>query len=242
MNSAMFQDLSDYMKVFCFVGLSPKVSIDGAIKSTRIRTVIFISAFLILDVVCAIIVNSPSTGNKPVETLMSNLFVLADVLKVAGIFVQSFTRRRHLASAQTTLHKIRMLLANTENWNVDHKPFRKSLRNKAIVLLLVYILNVGLFVMRSLQIKRGFWHSLVFKCWHFGSICATVHMIFYIDLLRFYLQQLKLSARKKNGLGGYATGAEHMKTRMKNFKLIYYELWEVSVDINASFGWTIVSI
>lgn len=245
MTQIIFDKLSDYLKFFSLLGLSPRVH-SHACKSnpSRIRIVLFIIFYLVLDVICAMILNSALNHDKPIELTVANVMLVSDIMKVIATMIQSFVYSRTLCSILFAFRHVDRLFVNLEQWSFDYRFFRKPLIIKIITIVVCYVLNVGSFAISNIPIQNGFWQSVIFKFWHLASAISFIHIIFYVDLLGYHLQQLNLCIQNKstqNRLGRTAKRL-HMTRKMMNLKLIYFKLWEISQQINATFGWTITAL
>lgn len=242
----IFNSLNDYLLFFSFIGLSPNINRSKvSVKyQDRLPIVLFTVFFLTLDVIGIIILLLPWNDGKPLEIIVGNVFVLSDVMKIIGICMQSCMHTNTLSSILFDFQHIDELFVNLPLQNIDYRLFRKAFTNKCMIIVISYMFNVGAFAVRIVPTRIGFWQLVIFKFWQFGSIVSTIHMMFYIDLLRYHLQQLNLSFRNINIQSRFdkTTTSLQVTKKIMNMKLIHFKLWEISHKINVTFGWTISAV
>lgn len=243
MTRTIISSLSDYLKFFSFIGLSPNIY-NGRKTCGRLQILLFIAFFLTLDVIGVLILISPWNDDKPLEVIVGNMFVLSDVMKMLGIFMQSFLHSETLRSILHGFQHIDTLFVNLQQRNIDYRHFRRPFNIKCIIFMICCVLNVGSFTIHNIPPKSGFWQSVIFKCWHICTIITIIHILFYVDLLRYYLHQLNTSIQNTNIHDHLGTTAKclHMTKKIMNMKLIHFQLWEISQKINVTFGWTISAL
>lgn len=251
MVSSIFESLNVYLKLFYFLGLSPKVELNSISDvSSRLPIVAHFAFYLTLDIIFVILTNYPSLNDdEPVEVTMANLLVFSDGIKVICVFYQSYVHSRTLATMLRRFHDIDTLFSDFENWHLDYKCFRVSFARKWKINMIIYAFNVIFFITRSIQI--GFSTPVAYKFWELLNTISIIHTVFYIDLLRYHLLQLNLIIRNEITYNHIVENPAAYEKRIKYFwmlrklkisKIIYYRLWEISQDLNESFGWTISAL
>lgn len=247
MAKSILNSLSGYLTVFSLLGLSPNINKGNAWGETynRLTIVLFIAFFLTLDLICIIVLMSPSfNDNIPLEVMMGNVFVFSDVLKIIAISIQSYMHRYTLSSILHGFEYINGLFVNLEQRTIDYRLFRKPFTIKCIVMVICYVLHVAVFAILRIPRQNGFWHVVIFKLWNLSTMIMFIHAMFYIDLLRIYLQQMNLNIRNDNIQGHRSENVKcrHTTKKMMKIKVIHFKLWEITQEINATFGWTILAL
>ena len=79
-----------------------------------------------------------------------------------------------------------------------------------------------------------------------------LHIIFYVDVLSFYLSELSIvierdmyEVQEKNSIWIISPKSHsniYIQENLKCYKTVHFQLWEVAQHINSFFGWSMVAI
>lgn len=252
-------ELVAFFKLFHYFGLSPGINQN----SSRWQMWAFFIICGVLEVSSVIFINLPlfgSTESRPVETMLSNFFVLADSIKVTAVFIRSLCCHHTFIDIFHGFKRVHRDFIELEHWHIKHKPLRKSYFEKFRFVMAVFALQFGVFISNSTTVDMKNMSSVVFKCWNFITTLLLIHIVFYIDILAFYSKQLNMliqqdatydSNNKKKplayNLSEKNTWHHHIKhsssvKSIRHCKIIHFRLWEISQKINVTFGWSITAL
>lgn len=252
MEKTPLQVFGKHLKIFYYFGLSPR---NGDVSSSTLPMWIFFTICFALDVCMAVVVNIPKLENadeNPVENMMANLFVIADMCKVLSVFIQSAYKRDAIANILSLFHRVHENFVDLERWHIDYDHLRRSFSMKFKVAMFTFWISVVASLIHHIPTITHFLGSLILKSWNLGSTLFILHTVFYIDILAYDLLQLNtiigrgvsLSGSHFTVVNGFYCDASHSwaKKRLKHYKILHFQLWKISQKINCTFGMSTVAL
>lgn len=244
-----------FLIIFYFCGLSPNITRSSSKISVKLANKIPIIIFFTISVALAIygglLINlHRKYGNRTLEHLIANIFLMCDSVKFLCVYGQSFFLSQIMIEVLQHFQTVNMLIVHTERWHIDYSQLRKSYSWQFALVISTYALSIFVFSIENFSWRPGTRSGIIYKIWQFTSSISLIHVVFYIDLLKFQLRQLNLVIQHKKSIPInvlISNNGENWKQtiavkKIKSYKTIYYHLWEISQKINHVFGWTVCAL
>lgn len=240
-----FQSIDRFLKMFYYFGLSPKFNKTYQPCSSRCSAISLFILLISLDIGNTIFMNFYRVKiDKSIENIMGNVFIICDAIMSIVVFVQSFFLGHILVNILEKFHGISILFSNVHNFQINYNQLRHSFSRKFTFVLICYLQTIIMFIIEHYPFRMGVINILIFKTVQFICAICLIHVVFYIEILRFHLKQLNVVV--KNDMDIVLLGKHYKDTailkKIKSYKTIYYRLWDISQQINYVFGWTIVAL
>lgn len=236
----LFRSLNYFFQLFYLFGLSPKLDTNHSFPLLSILPTIiffiFYSAFMAF--VCYDF-NSDGIEEVIIDDFMTNFFFLCNSFMLVIIFPQTFVHRNTSREILYGFYKIYKMFAKLEQWHIEYSRLLRSFSRKFVFEILFYLLSLIAFIVDNYPPDSFTLYASVFKLWQFMSTITFLNLVFYIDILRFHLNQINLLILKNaNCRDGKMANVQ----KLNNIKIIFYNLWELSLKVNHIFGWTIFAL
>lgn len=255
----LLHSANSYFKLFYFFGFSPLLHHD-VIGHQKIRShylhkvpsVILLVLSLLLSSYSGWLIYNPSgRPYKPAERIISNLFLVCDIIKNCAIFVQSICFGYTFIDLLFCFKDLSQYFKQFAHWDINYNDFRKMYSKPFLFMVITYLNSYWIFLLDLLVSQNYEPIGFVYKCWQAVTTFAYTHIVFYIVLLRFHLMQLNSIIKKETTDQQFYTNASDcsrmkadilLQKKIKNYKVIYYRLWRISQKINDVFGWMMGSL
>lgn len=185
--------------------------------------------------------------------IMINVFNVCQLAKFASVFIQSVFHNRAIHDAIQVFLNLETFFEGTLRHKISYGKFRRQILLKILLIFIVYIQTVIYLALRFIQ--RGFIEPLtaIIKLSQFRSILILIHIIFFVDLLRFHLVQLneviQRDANENEPIQNSivivyrkCTKEILMGNKYRNYKHAHYHLWNATQHLNYYFGWCLILV
>lgn len=188
-----------------------------------------------------VILNESNTP-KSLDFIMGSVILIADILKTNCLFIESFIHNRKMHRILSRFQHIDYLLA--EHRQSNYLLFRKAYGRKFILNIILFLPHSILYYIFTASRASNVWMSFTIKIWQTISLLAILRNVFYIDLLKHHMQQLNLCVQRIDisHASDRFLNRFHLMRRIHLAKSVHLQLWEISQDINESFGWGTVTM
>lgn len=247
--------LNKFIKLFYICGLSCYPSFDGFLtgwtKKDRVVRYIPIGGLILLAVITSIrayvhllAISRPNyRANKyTILGYVSAPIVTMLIYAIQVIFLSPYFARICLQINNFERMSQKMFL-------IDPMEFRRHFMRRACIMLIAVALTILPWVLRG-------WSHMVMT---FGTMTlrvfvflAFIHAYFYVDILDYLLKCFVRHVDIQASAVGVPTNVQKinirnraaldLKAKITQWKLLHFELWEISESINNLFGWTTVAI
>lgn len=184
--------------------------------------------------------------HQTVKTIIVYTNISSEALLQTSIIAQALVFPKKLKKLYSTYEFIQRYMKTRMGRCIEFNEIQKRLSHLAIVVLVPYL---GTAILRKTLITNHtntFFNDIVLT-FYFLSSMAQIHIIVHIELLNYFLTLTKqwlhtrssdFSAtrlyQRKDTMNGYS--------ELLHLKLIHFKLWEVSINLNNIFGWSLGAI
>lgn len=189
--------------------------------------------------------------NQTVRTMIAYTNVSFELILQFTVIGQALVNHRKLRKLCTAYVFIQKYMRNQMGHRLEFNEFQRRIY-QLIILIIVPV--IGTLILRKTLITTETILAFndILLTFYFLSAFAQVHIIVHVELLKFFLAltiqwlQARLSdfsatslyqrsnLLKTQQLNGY--------TEILHLKLIHFKLWEISININQIFGWSLGAI
>lgn len=178
------------------------------------------------------------------------LFTLCEIAKGSSVFIQRIFKRYSVYNIISTYQKLELFFANHLGYRIEYGAFRKQYIAKVSAVLYSYVQYIVVNILRRFLRSPKSPVIYQFKILQFISALNFLHIIFYIDLLSFHLNELSSAIQKDiirrndHNLNDVAFFCKRptIRDKIKYYKYIHFRLWEVARQLNCYFGWCMVPV
>lgn len=248
--------LDPFLKCFFICGLSCYPSYDdfsrARAKYKSFMKLVPTGILIVLTVIISIgSCVSKFLSDPELKSGASNLFINTLTLMVTVIV--SAIRMVFLSPLFAEI-SAQMSFIERSSWrkfSIDLNAFRRHFMRRAYITLISFILPVVV----KLSAKPFTWNNFILIA-GLASLrgfmfLISMHAFFYVDLLDHMLQSFvrhvdmratTATAAVVHTISFRSPAAKQMAAEILHFKLLHFNLWEITEKINHLFGWTIVIV
>lgn len=244
-----------FFKCFYYCGFSPFSSTGKypyRIKSSE-NVLTNVPLLLHLAVVFGMTISSlialnitvkPFTSN---ETVIINVILICDIARTILILVRFTHNKTIIYEILQIFHELDAYFRMHFLYRMPHETFRRRYMQKVLTVVMVTILYWVLYILICILRNRFNPWVLQFHTLQAITYASILHTAFYVDRLRFYIDQLivvmERDAINHNSL--VCVAMQRRKTmynlgirdRINCYKNVHFRLWEIGQKINMYFGW-----
>lgn len=248
-----------YLNVFYTLGLSPHLAdkTDAKYKKCRSSTylvVIQAAIGLALATSCIQIANFGGYEYlwSRTDIVIINFVAICEIVRIAFILIQCLFCADILNEICYTFRMLQAYYTMHLHHQIVYQPFgRQFLRKVAFIVcgfmpcLMIFLWDSYFYALEPIAIQ--------IKVLQIMTSATFLHIIFYIDILGFYLAELNTVIERDSNqdqtklnnimiISEKSLNSISMRERLRCYKTVHFHLWEVSQRINAFFGWSMVAI
>lgn len=157
-----------------------------------------------------------------------------------------------LAKSCEIFKTIESLFETTLSAPIQFTSFNRGYKMKICYAFGSYVTLLICFTIYFFRYGKMTLSDVLFQVMKFISISVYMNVLFFIDLVTFYLKHLNTIIAKENSdcLADSANVFVVRKARMvgsvreqlSKYKLVHFRLWKISEQLNEYFGWTLLTI
>lgn len=245
-----------HLTFFYFFGISPycpNANEIGFINLTLAKLPKFIQLISCIYFASTIVIQLNSHDIyqtfSQIETLLLVIYVSFDVLRGILVFLQTIYYKEQISNILNIFQELELYFATKFDHHINYEPFFKKYYLKVIVIKCAYLTLIITFIIRLIVFRVWLKIGIPLRLLQLMQTCTFLHLIFYIDATCFHLFQLTKVVRRDTELYRKING-RHFKrsdivtveTRLKCYKTVHFQLWEVSSLKNRIFGWCIIAL
>lgn len=189
--------------------------------------------------------------HQTVKTIIVYTNISSEALLQISIIAQALVFHKQLKKLCSTYEFIQRYMKSRMGRCVKFNEFQKRISHLVIVVIVPYL---GTAILRKTLITNHtdtVFNDIVLT-FYFLSSMAQIHIIVHIELLNYFLTLTKQWLHTRSS-DFSATRLYQRKDLLKmqqlngynevlHLKLIHFKLWEVSININKIFGWSLGAI
>lgn len=194
--------------------------------------------------------NSPILKTAGPVKFITFFYMLCDILKAFCVAMQCIVYERQMREIASTFNKLDSFFVIHLNHRIRCQKLGKKILVYAFVIVIManYVPYIVVFAVRAIIDKVYISYRIAAQFVHIMQSVTTMHVIFYVEALTFYLSQLNCVIKRDMGTNTTSRHTNKYKSRIlvrnkiKCYKSVHFRLWEVSEQINVYFGWTMAVI
>lgn len=188
------------------------------------------------------------------DAIITNIFITCQILKVLSVFVQSIFYHHAISDATRILLGLETFFIGSLQYQIDYRRFGKQFLMKALLLAVIYLQSAIFVAFRAAQMDFFEPITGLIKIMQIRSITILLHIIFYVDLVRFHMIELN-TVIERDACGDEDNIQNHvivvyrkstkeivMSNKYRHYKHLHYRLWNANQSINHYFGWSLTAI
>lgn len=188
------------------------------------------------------------------DTIITNIFITCQVLKSLAVCIQSIFYHHAISEATQILLGLEAFFKNNLHYQIDYRRFGRAMLWKTLLIVFVYVQSVITMSWRYVEMERFEPITALIKIMQIKSIAIMLHIIFYVDLMRFHMVELNAAVERdacgdqdtvqNNIVVVYRKSTKEMvlSNKYKNYKHLHYRLWNANQQINHYFGWCLTAV
>lgn len=232
--------------LFNFFGLSQfdsQITVSSKSRSKFTATV-YLSVLMVLFCLFIYYRIYFSSPRKTIFSLITYMNLSSELLLQFTIVGQVVCFYKDLNKLRLSYDFIEKYMRNRIGYVIQFNDFQKRIFFLAIIVL---VPHMGTLVLRKtlFQIQFKTAYGLILLFFYLLSSLVKLHIIIHVELLKYFLklttrwlqwkvQLSEFSAVDKEQLTGY--------TEILHLKLVHFKLWDLSMNINRIFGWSLGAI
>lgn len=242
-----------FLLLFYICGFSPYAPTKHNLQlfttyTRKIPTLFQVLVGLYLTSICAynlLICMWNTTIKDRTNFFITSLFILCQMARIILATIQCIFYKTIYYRVINTLNFLEGYFAVHLQHRIKFKLFTNGVVKK---MLLATVGFMQLIIMKILDTHPVDFYVTIIQM---TSILTSCHLVFYIDLLSFHLEQLLVvivrdSTTNHNTVDimfyKYSANCVFVRNQLKLYKTVHFTLWEINQCINKFFGWTMVAI
>lgn len=247
-----------HLNVFYFLGLAPYLTDNLKADDKKCRTSIFVvvaqaAIGLALAISCIEVANFGGYENlwSRTDIVIINFVAICEIVRITFVLIQCVFYREVLNEVCRTFRSLQLYYATSLRYHIIYQKFFKQYFRKVLFIICGFLPYFLIFVWETVMYALAP-IGLQIKTLQIMTSATYLHIIFYIDLLSFYLAELNVVIERdtyndesKNNImiiSKKSLSNIFIREKLKCYKHVHFQLWEVSQRINAFFGWSMVAI
>lgn len=246
-----------YLNVFYILGLSPYLT-DKVItnKEKSCSTVFFVIIQAAVGLtLCLSCIEEANFGGYSMwsrtDIVIINFVAICEIVRIIFILIQCLFYKDLLSEICFTFRMLQNYYTLHLYHQMPYDKFTREYFRKFVIIICGFMPYFMIFLYESLT------YGLVpigiqIKALQIMTSATYLHIIFYVDILNFYLSELNIVIRRdtiveqeKNGITIISRKTLNntlIQEKLRCYKTVHFHLWEVTQRINAFFGWSMVAI
>lgn len=248
-----------YIWAFYFLGLSSArpADIESENSSSRAMQKVpsILHTILGFTVSISIIIAIAYTNRDPLfygrsEYTFIVTIASCDILRTISVLIQCIFYKSLIIEIISTFQQIDSIFTIHFQYEISYKNLWKTYTRKMSLMVCAFLQAVIIIICRSILYNTFIPHAVQMKLLQIQTAATFLHIIFYIEVLSFYIDQLayvvdnnKLSFREESVSILMARNSRNyirIRNKLNSIKIVHFRLYEVSKKINNLFGWCMV--
>lgn len=187
------------------------------------------------------------------DAIITNIFITCHVLKSSAVFVQGIFYHCAITDATQILLGLETFFVSHLQYQINYRRFAKEMLLKTLFISIMYLQSVISLGLRFVQMDFVEPITALIKVTEIKSMIIVLHILFYVDLMRFHMVELNAAIRRdtygeqntdqSNIIIVYRKSTKEiiMSNKYKSYKHLHYRLWNATQQINHYFGWCLTA-
>lgn len=208
---------------------------------------------LTLCIFCGVTVEAKSRKGEfnPTHIYIVVLFIFTQTIRTIVIIKQCLFHEQTYFQLLITYNRIEQLFAKHLNHKINFKYFTDGVAQKVTIGVLAFVQFAAIRAWMIWYYEEFNVLQVIFKVLQFLTLFTCVHLVFSVDALQFFMEQLlevitrdAAADRLSDPWMVYKHSAKcsHLRNQLKNYKNVHFVLWENSRRLNSFFGWSMIVV
>lgn len=188
------------------------------------------------------------------DIIIINLFIVCELCRTIMVIIQCSFSNCQIYAIVHTFHKLEQFFLLNFNHRLSYQKFSKQYFGKVFLVLGAYVQCAVALLLRMISYPRFDSVNIQIKTMQAVTAFTFLHIIFFIDVLGFHLDELNVVIRRdmvttadRNTnndifLNKKLRDSVLLRNKLKYYKCVHFRLWEVTQRINGYFGWCMVAL
>lgn len=179
------------------------------------------------------------------DVIFINLDLIFELLRAASVLAQCLFYKRYFYEINYNLRKIESYFYIHFRHRISDRPFKVAFKSKVAVVFAAYFQYM---IGRTIH----FGIASQFRILQALTLLTFLHIIFYIDVLSFHVQQMNIVIKRDVVLqrdvvqqsDASTSNANRIQFRnqLSALKLIHFQVWLLACRVNEAFGWVLIAL
>lgn len=245
----------EYLNVFFFMGLSAhkhlKKNAGTYTNSMFLKLPVLVHSTVVfsLSMKCIIDIYADKSIKVfgQIDILIIWLYLFGNLVRSVLLLREGFIYHSHTKNILVVLEQLQHYILHHLKYKIPNQSFTKKYMRKCLMSM---GLNLQFLVIYFVQCILDHWINSIgspIRIVHLLSELALLHMIFYIDLLRFHFTQLngaiQINMSWKYGKNvSRSTNIISFCRQLLHYKTIHFRLYEVAERVSEIFGCSLIVV
>lgn len=181
---------------------------------------------------------------------ITDLFLLCELLKAIAVLYQNLVYGDLLFEILQSFQTVEFLFQSNLSYPINFTPFKRDYLRKIGWAFGSYTMLLVLFLIYYFAYGRIEICDVFIKILQFVSISMYMNLLFFVDLITFYLRHLNEIITKENHdckaesvmMMRKVRATSAVSQKLSKYKFIHYWLWKITQQISELFGWTLIAL
>lgn len=214
--------------------------------------IVTISIKFALYVACFIQINIYGASKHNTSIVVINILLICELFEIIAVFHQNFAYTALIAEILRDFQSIELQFRRTLHRPILFTAFKSAYAKKIRWAIGLYIILLISFANYWILNKKFTAYVVIMKIMQLMSISVYMYILFFMDLITFYLQHLNTIIVNDNSdwavdrvnvfVVKNVTKADMIRKQLSKYKHIHFRLWKNAELVNESLGWMMLAI
>lgn len=249
------RNTKSYFQTFFYLGLT-SLRLENSNNGVFTKLPVILHALIGLTMSISVIFSASTNREKyffgRTEVMIINIRASCDIIRTIFMILQCIYYKRTISEIFREFQNFESFFATHFGYRIHYETLNRTFFVKMMLVLAASTQYAFAFALRAIILKSTTTHGLRFKFTQALATATILHVIFYIEILSFHLDQLNnvvqrdLKNRENYGLPGLFIRSFQkniqIRDNINNFKNVHFRLWLLSKKINTYFGWCLIAL
>lgn len=184
--------------------------------------------------------------------IMADIFLFCEMAKISAVLYQNFAYQELVGEILRNFQTIESIFQSTLHHPIQFTSFKRAYTKKICWAFASYTTLLILFILNYFLYDENDLYDVFIEAMQFVSISIYLNVLFFIDLVSFYLKHLNTIIAKDNNVCDVehvnvfvvkkARTTDMIRQRISKYKAIHFRLWKTTQQLNEFFGWSLITI
>lgn len=178
------------------------------------------------------------------DICLACLFIISELITTLSVYFQNRLFGQNLETAWSKMITIDKRLHRITHKSENSVTFRQLYYPKFILNVAIMLVHCAVKYAMASPYTHIIVQTSILSLQAF-SMLVNLHMLFYIGVIQYFLMSLTqhvYMARHTSLYEYWRANPSAMVDTMVQYKVIYFNIWDVTQMLNAHFGWTLAAL